>query len=83
MPPTPNDRAQEEIEIRTRSELATIKTVADTARLLRLTPRRVRVFITEGRLPAMRKGNQYLIHLSDILEFRKKPRKPGKPRKKQ
>ena len=60
----------------------TIKTVADTAKLLRLTPRRVRVFITEGRLPAMRKGNQYLIHLSDILEFRKKPRKHGKPRNK-
>jgi len=80
MTPLPADPVQEEIKVRTRSDMATLRTVAEAAQILRLTQRRVRVFITSGRLPAMKKGNQYLIHLSDILEFNKKPRKPGKPK---
>lgn len=80
MPSIPAIHVQEEIEVRTRSDLTTLKTVAEAAVLLKVTQRRVRVFITNGRLPAMRKGKQYLIHLHDIIEFGKKPRKPGKPK---
>ena len=53
-------------------------TVAEAAKLLKVSVRRVHDFITEGRLPAkMITPRLYLLDLKDIEKFAKIPRKTG------
>lgn len=54
-------------------------TVAEAAAMLKLTKRRVQVFIKEGRLRAMQVGILYLLRREDVKAF--KPGKPGRPKK--
>ncbi|MGI8733753.1 MAG: helix-turn-helix domain-containing protein [Pyrinomonadaceae bacterium] len=53
-------------------------TTAETADRLGVSTRRVHQFIEEGRLPAEKKGRDYLINDSDLKLV--KNRKPGRPR---
>ncbi len=41
-------------------------------------PRRVRQFVAEGRLPAIRVKSTYLIKWSDLLDFKDVPRRSGR-----
>ena len=85
------ERIDKVIERRTRSELATyyapgrrledrkLLTVAEVASRIGVTERRVRSFITSGRLPAIKLNTLYLVKWSDLMLFDKKPRKSGAP----
>lgn len=76
---------------RTRAEFATyhapgrkledkkLLTVAEVARRLKVTERRVRSFINTGRLPAIKLNSLYLVKWSDLVFFDKQPRKSGAP----
>lgn len=56
--------------------------VAVAGKILDVTPRRVRAFISEGRLPAIKVGKQYIIKYSDLMDFANKPRPSGRPEEK-
>ena len=89
---TKKQRVDKVIERRTREEFATyyspgrriadrkLITVATAAGTLGVTERRVRSFITSGRLPAVKLNTLYLIKWSDLMFFKKKPRISGAPR---
>lgn len=53
-------------------------TVQEVAACKGVIPRRVRQWITSGRLPAERFGHQYLIRASDVHKFTPHPR--GRPK---
>lgn len=55
--------------------------VEDCAVKLGVSPRRIRQFIEEGRLPALKVGRQYFISKEAFSKFRRLPRKIGRPRK--
>ncbi len=56
-------------------------TVAEAARMLDVSPRRVLQFITEGRLSAQRvNARMYLLDVNDVEKFAKQPRETGNPR---
>lgn len=55
-------------------------TTAEVAERLGVSSRRVHQFIAEGRLPAEKKGRDYLIDEKDLAKV--KNRKPGRPPKK-
>jgi len=55
--------------------------VEDCAIKLGVSPRRVRQFIEEGRLPAIKISRQYFISKEALNRFRRLPRKIGRPRK--
>ena len=72
------------IDRNTRTEFAKYYTpknrlldVIEAAKLLGVTKRRVRSFINTGRLEAVRLNKLYLIKFSDLILFKKKPRKSG------
>jgi len=54
-------------------------TVEKAAEKLDVSPRRIRQFIGEGRLQAMKVGKQYLISIEALGAFNDKPRKVGRP----
>lgn len=55
-------------------------TVAEAAKLLEVSPRRVLQFITEGRLSAQRVTPRlYLLDIEDVKQFAKTPRETGNP----
>lgn len=54
-------------------------TVSDVAEKLKVSPRRVRQFIGEGRLQAKKIGKQYIIAKASLGAFADKPRKVGRP----
>ena len=64
---------------RAKIELAGWITVSEVAKMLRITPRRVRDFLLKGRLPAMRVGRTWLIQRKDVLNFSQMERQPGRP----
>ncbi len=53
--------------------------VALAAQILGLTPRRVRAFIINGRLPAAKVLRHYIVKYSDLMEFGGTPRPSGRP----
>lgn len=64
------------------------KTVREAAAILRVSERRVIDFLKPNpkkgeppRLPALRLGNQWLIQIDDLMNFRRKPRLVGRPPK--
>lgn len=57
--------------------MAGLLTTQETADELGVSPRRVRELITDGRLPAEKKGRDYLINEKDLKLV--KNRKPGRP----
>lgn len=61
--------------------LPTFIGVTQAAKYLRLNPRRVRVFIAEGRLPARMFAGAYVIDGERLRQFAEKPRPTGQPRK--
>ena len=54
-------------------------TVTETAEKLDVSPRRIRQFISEGRLQAKKIGKQYIISKASLGKFIDKPRKVGRP----
>ena len=54
-------------------------TVAEAAKKLGVSGRRIRQFISEGRLNAMKVGKQYIISIEALGAFKDKPRKIGRP----
>jgi len=56
-------------------------TVIDTARMLGVSPRRVRALVQDKRLPAMFWGRCWYLRREDVLTFRTKPRPTGRPPK--
>ncbi len=54
---------------------------SDAARILGLSETRVRVLIRAGRLPAARMGRLWVLDPRVVRAFRRKPRRPGRPRK--
>lgn len=54
-------------------------TAREAGEELGVSARRVRQFIKEGRLNAVKVGNQYLISKEAVFNFKDKPRKVGKP----
>ena len=55
--------------------------VEEAARILGVTGRRVRVLITERRLPALRVGRRvYVVDRNDAERFGETPRPTGRPR---
>ena len=56
-------------------------TTAEAALIIRVTPRRVRQLINEGRLKAEQYGRDYLIHPSSLKRIAPAARRPGRPRK--
>lgn len=56
-------------------------TTADAASQLGISERRVLVLIDEGRLPARKLGNQWIIHPDDLERDDIRNRKPGRPPK--
>lgn len=55
--------------------------VEEAARILGVTGRRVRVLITEGRLPAWRVGRRmYVVDRNEAEQFGETPRPTGRPR---
>jgi excisionase family DNA binding protein len=55
-----------------------IYTIDEAATVLALSPQRVRRFCAEGRL-GKRLGRRWVIAESDLEEFKKKERRPGRP----
>ena len=56
-------------------------TTEDVAKLLRVTPARIRQFVMEGRLEYEKKIGQVLFFDEDkVQEFRSIPRNPGRPK---
>jgi excisionase family DNA binding protein len=55
-------------------------TIIDAAERLKLTRQRVFQFIKEGKLPAIKRGRDWLIDPAD-LKLVKNRRKPGRPKK--
>lgn len=55
-------------------------TVAEAAKVLKITPGRVRRFINEGRLRAHRvNARLYLVDVDDLARFSQILREPGNP----
>jgi len=54
-------------------------TVTEIAEHMGLNVSRVRVWIADGRLPAVKYGKTWLVKESDLVAFEKKPRPTGKP----
>lgn len=50
------------------------------AKRLEVSQTRVTIFIREGRLPAEKVGNVWMIHKDDLEAFSKKPRFEGWPK---
>lgn len=84
---TMREDVQARIARKTRVDLAAFHTpngdlidVAKAANVLSLTNRRVRSFILDGRLPAVKLNKLYLIKYADLLEFGTQSRKSGRPK---
>lgn len=60
--------------VTTNTQLTTLQ----AAERLGISPRRIRVLITTGRLPAQRLGRDWLIDERDLAAVRE--RKPGRPK---
>ena len=56
-------------------------TTNQAARILFVSPLRVRQFILEGRLPAAQFGRSWMLPRAAVLKFAMKKRKPGRPKK--
>ncbi len=54
-------------------------TVNEAGKELGVSARRVRQFLLDGRLSAIKVGNQYLISKEAVFNFKDKPRKVGRP----
>ncbi len=54
--------------------------VLEAAELLKLTKRRVQVFIKSGRLPAKQFGNAFMVLRADLKAFESQPRPTGRKR---
>jgi excisionase family DNA binding protein len=54
-------------------------TVAETALFLGVSKARVLQFIRAGRLPATKFGPAWVLEERDLVEFKRIPRKPGRP----
>lgn len=55
-------------------------TVAEAAKILEVSPRRVLQFIREKRLRAQQvNARMYLLELDDVRKFKKQPRETGNP----
>lgn len=59
------------------SEILTVHEAADD---LNLTPHRVREFIRDGRLEAVKRGTFYFILRDSLKRFKKTERKVGRPK---
>ena len=78
---------QASIARRTKVDLAAYHTpsgelidVAGAAKVLAVTKRRVRTFILDGRLAAVKLNKLYLIKYSDLMEFGTQSRRSGRPK---
>jgi excisionase family DNA binding protein len=69
-----NQMDGEEIEL-----LKGYLSAAEVAEELGLTSRRVRQFIKEKRLTAVKVGNMWMVTRESVAAFKGKPRKSGKP----
>jgi excisionase family DNA binding protein len=62
--------------------LNNLLTTAEVAKRLGVDQSRVRQFIANGQMPAIKKGRDWLIAESDLKAFKRLPKgSPGKPRK--
>ena len=57
-------------------------TVGETARILRVSPGRVRQFIYRGQIASILKGGIRLLDRRVVERFASVPRRPGRPSKK-
>lgn len=53
--------------------------VAEVATELKLSPRRIRKLVKDGRLIAVKIGNMWMITRESVAAFKAKPRRAGKP----
>jgi excisionase family DNA binding protein len=56
-------------------------TVAEAARILKVSTRRVHQFIDEGRLEAEKIGRDVFIRRPSVEVLKRQPRRPGRPKK--
>ena len=56
-----------------------LMTLTEVAERVGLDTSRLRVLIGQGRLPATKYGKTWLVKESDVKEFEKEPRSPGRP----
>ena len=56
-------------------------TTPKAAEYLKLSRRRIRILIDNGRIPAEKIGRDYLIKQSDLDAFAAQPRRAGRPGK--
>jgi excisionase family DNA binding protein len=56
-------------------------TVAEAARILKVSTRRVHQFIDEGRLEAEKIGRDVFIRKPSVEALKRQPRRAGRPRK--
>lgn len=58
-------------------------TVNEAAKVLEVSPGRMRQLVAQGRIPVEKKGRDNFIKKADLEEFQKNwKRSPGRPRKK-
>ena len=55
--------------------------VAEVADALGVTVGRVRQLATSGKLKGEKVGREWVFRQSDIAEYQRRPRRPGRPRK--
>lgn len=60
--------------------LSAYVTITEAATMLDMKPRAVRLAAEQGRLPAIRFGEQWAILRRDVEAYRDKPRRSGRPR---
>lgn len=70
--------AQETSESRTLDQFMTAR---DAGRVMGVTKRRVLQLIALGELPATKRGGIWLIEDVDVIDFSRKQRVPGRPRR--
>jgi excisionase family DNA binding protein len=56
-----------------------VLTVAQAAERLKVSPRAIRQFIDEGRLPAQKLGPYWILEAADVARFARRKRKVGRP----
>ena len=54
---------------------------SEAARRLKLSLRRVQTLIQRGQLRATKLGRDWVVDEKDLQEFARRPRRPGRPRK--
>jgi excisionase family DNA binding protein len=60
-------------------DLGSLISVEDAAQLLAVNRQKVRAFIGQGRLPAVRIGREWRVSVVDLTRFMQTERRPGRP----